>query len=137
VYSAGWLQEGIVGPAQLGTAGYLYETPDNLMFTAYWQLIWDGQLAEAAAHWKSSGLAQIRAETSGWLVQYPQRPDYFTHWGEAFKRGAETIGLPIGDYPHARPPQAILPEHAVAQIRAAYERAGLAGRAFAPSVAGA
>ena len=137
VYSAGWLQEGIVGPAQLGTAGYLYETPDRMIFTQYWQLIWDGQLAEAAAHWKSSGLAQIRAETSGWLVQYPQRPDYFTHWGEAFKRGAETIGLPIGDYPHARPPQAILPEHAVAQIRAAYERAGLAGRAFAPSVAGA
>src|SRR6185437_8248642 len=30
VYRAGWLQEGIVGPAQLGTAGYLYETPDNL-----------------------------------------------------------------------------------------------------------
>ena len=29
VYKAGWLQQGIVGPAQLGTAGYLYETPEK------------------------------------------------------------------------------------------------------------
>ena len=29
VYRAGWLRAGIVGPAQLGTAGYLYETPQQ------------------------------------------------------------------------------------------------------------
>ena len=29
VYRAGWLQEGIVTSAQLGTCGYLYETPDE------------------------------------------------------------------------------------------------------------
>ena len=29
VYRAGWLQDGIVGPAQLGTAGYLCDTPDK------------------------------------------------------------------------------------------------------------
>ena len=44
VYRAGWLQEGIVGPAQLGTSGYLFEAPDRLWYTQYWQLIWDGQL---------------------------------------------------------------------------------------------
>jgi 4-hydroxy-tetrahydrodipicolinate synthase len=36
------------------------------------------------------------------------------------------VGLPLGDYPHSRAPQAILPEEAKAQIRAAYEKAGLA-----------
>ena len=132
VYSAGWLQQGIVGPAQLGTSGYLYETPDRLILREYWELIWDGRLADAAAHWKACGLAQIRAETSRWLTQYPQRPDYFTHWGDAFKCAAEAMGLPIGDYPHSRPPQAILPEHAKAQIRRVYEAVGLAGRALVP-----
>ena len=67
-------------------------------------------------------------------MQYPQRPDYFTHWGEAFKRAAEAVGLPIGEYPHSRPPQALLPEHAITQIRGAYERAGMAGRAFSARV---
>ena len=36
----------------------------------------------------------------------PGRPDYFTHWGGAFKYAASVLGLPIGDYPHSRPPQA-------------------------------
>ena len=40
VYGAGWLQQGIVGPAQLGTAGYLFETPDRLAYREYWELIW-------------------------------------------------------------------------------------------------
>jgi 4-hydroxy-tetrahydrodipicolinate synthase len=30
-----------------------------------------------------------------------------------------------GDYPHSRPPQAILPEEAKVEIRQAFERAGL------------
>src|SRR6478609_8002476 len=42
VYKAGWLQEGIVGPAQLGTAGYLHETPEKPIYTHYWNLVWDG-----------------------------------------------------------------------------------------------
>jgi 4-hydroxy-tetrahydrodipicolinate synthase len=32
----------------------------------------------------------------------------------------------MGDYPHSRPPQAILPEEAKVQIRATFEQAGLA-----------
>ena len=129
VYSAGWLQQGIVGPAQLGTSGYLFETPDNLAYSQYWQLIWDGRLAEAAAFSRESGLDARSAAMGSWLVQYPDRPDYFTHWGEAFKFAASVIGLPVGDFPSSRPPQARLPEEAKTQIRGALEDSGLAGKA--------
>ena len=58
--------------------------------------------------------------------RYPGRPDYFTHWGEAFRYAASVLGLPVGDYPHSRPPQGILPEAAKEQIRKTFENAGLA-----------
>ena len=29
----------------------------------------------------------------------PGRPDYFTHWGGAFKYAASVLGLPVGDHP--------------------------------------
>ena len=64
-----------------------------------------------------------------WLTQYPGRPEFFTHWGEAFKFAASVIGLPIGDYPYSRPPQGRLPEAAKTAIRASYEAAGMAGKA--------
>jgi 4-hydroxy-tetrahydrodipicolinate synthase len=130
VYRAGWLQEGIVGPAQLGTAGYLYETPDDLRNSTYWRFVWDGQLADAVAYARASGLDQLSADLGRWFTQYPGRADYFTHWGEAFRYAASVIGLPVGDHPHSRPPQGILPEAAKAQLRAAYERAGMAGKAL-------
>jgi 4-hydroxy-tetrahydrodipicolinate synthase len=130
VYRAGWLQEGIVGPAQLGTAGYLYETPDKPWHTQYWKLIWEGQLAQAAAFANESGLDAFQAAWGHWFTEYPGRADYFTHWGEAFKYAASVIGLPIGDYPYSRPPQGILPEAAKVQLRAAIETAGLAGKAL-------
>jgi 4-hydroxy-tetrahydrodipicolinate synthase len=133
VYTAGWLQRGIVGPAQLGTAGYLYETPDNLILREYWELIWSGELAEAERHAQESGLDARSAGIGSWLTQYPARPDYFTHWGEAFKYMASIIGLPPGEYPQSRPPQGVLPEHAKAQIRATLEHVGMAGRALAPA----
>ena len=117
VYSAGWLQQGIVGPAQLGTAAYLFETPDNLAYRRYWERIWDGHLAEAALYSKESGLDARSAGMGSWLVQYPGRSEYFTHWGEAFKYAASVIGLPVGDFPYSRPPQARLPEVAKTQIR--------------------
>jgi 4-hydroxy-tetrahydrodipicolinate synthase len=129
VYSAGWLKQGIVGPAQLGTSAYLFETPDNLIYRRYWELIWGGQLTEAMAWSRESGLDARNAGMGSWLVQYPGRPDYFTHWGEAFKYAASVIGLPIGDYPFSRPPQGRLPEAAKAQIRTTLERAGMAGQA--------
>jgi 4-hydroxy-tetrahydrodipicolinate synthase len=128
-YSAGWLQQGIIGPAQLGTSAYLFETPDKLVYRQYWELIWAGHLGDAAAWAKESGLDARSAAMGSWLVQYPGRPDYFTHWGEAFKHAASVIGLPIGDYPFSRPPQARLPEIAKEQIRTSLEEAGLAGAA--------
>jgi 4-hydroxy-tetrahydrodipicolinate synthase len=130
VYRAGWLQQGIVGPAQLGTAGYLHETPDNLVYRAYWELIWSGRLAEAIAFAAESGLDQLGEEMGSWLVQYPGRSDYFTHWAEAFKYAASVIGLPVGDYPYSRPPQGRLPEEGKTQLRGALEHAGMAGKAL-------
>jgi 4-hydroxy-tetrahydrodipicolinate synthase len=58
---------------------------------------------------------------------YPGRPDYFTHWGGAFKYAASVLGLPIGDHPHSRPPQVAVPAEAKARIEAAYRRLGLVG----------
>ncbi len=128
-YSAGWLQQGIIGPAQLGTAGYLFEVPDNLAYSHYWTLIWSGELTEAAAFWREAGLEARSAGMGSWLVQYPGRPDYFTHWAEAFKFAASVIGLPVGAYPLARPPQGLLPDEAKVQIRRTMEASGMAGAA--------
>jgi 4-hydroxy-tetrahydrodipicolinate synthase len=124
-YKAGWLQQGIVCAAQLGTAAYLFETPKNKRFTQFWELVWEGKLADANAHWRESGLEALRDETAGWNTSYPGRVGYFTHWGEAYRYASSLIGLPVGDYSHSRPPQAILPDYAKAQIRAAYDNAGL------------
>jgi 4-hydroxy-tetrahydrodipicolinate synthase len=129
VYEAGWLQDGIVAPAQLGTSGYLFETPDDKWYSEYWQLIWDGRLDEARAYWKTNSVRSGIDMGGGWNTCYPGRPEYFTHWGEAFKLAASVIGLPIGDYVYSRPPQARLPEEARDQIRAAYESSGMAGKA--------
>lgn len=126
VYRAGWLRDGIVGPAQLGTTGYLFETPDNKMYTRYWELIWAGELDEAAAWSRESGLDRLQGSRGSWFTCYPGRADYFTHWGEAFKYAASVLGLPVGDHPGSRPPQGVLPEEAKVQIREAYEAAGMA-----------
>jgi 4-hydroxy-tetrahydrodipicolinate synthase len=127
VYRAGWLRAGVVGPAQLGTTGYLHETPQRRILTEYWDLIWNDKLVEAVDFAVESGLDQFGVDTMAWFTCYPGRPDYFTHWGGAFKYAASVLGLPIGDYPHSRPPQAELPAAAGQQIRAAYRRLGLIG----------
>jgi 4-hydroxy-tetrahydrodipicolinate synthase len=124
-YRAGWLQAGIICPAQLGTAGYLAETPEKRMLTQYWTLVWEGRLAEAIEHATESGLDRLSTDLNSWYTCYRGRPDYFTHWGEAFRYAASVIGLPTGDYPHSRPPQAILPEEAKVDIKQAFETAGL------------
>jgi 4-hydroxy-tetrahydrodipicolinate synthase len=129
VYEAGWLQDGIVGPAQLGTAGYLHETPDDKWYTHYWELIWAGALVDARRFRQENADHSGMGLTGGWFTDFPGRPGYFTHWGEAFKVAAATIGLPIGDYPFSRPPQAILPEEARLAIRTAFEKSGMAGKA--------
>jgi 4-hydroxy-tetrahydrodipicolinate synthase len=125
VYRAGWLRAGIVGPAQLGTAGYLYETPARPTISHYWDLVWNDKLIEAMDYARESGLDQFQLDMRSWFTCYPGRPEYFTHWGGAFKYAASLLGLPIGSYPHSRPPQAELPDLAREQIRAAYSRFGL------------
>jgi 4-hydroxy-tetrahydrodipicolinate synthase len=126
VYRAGWLQEGIVGPGQLGTAGYLMETPQDRRLTKYWTLIWEDRIPEAIAFARETQFDRLTEEVGGWYTSYPGRPGYFTHWGAAFRYAASVMGLPMGNYPHSRPPQGILPEIAKEQIRAAFARAGFA-----------
>ncbi len=125
VYRAGWLRAGVVGPAQLGTTGYLYETPQRRTLTEYWEMIWNDKLVEAMDYAVESGLDQFGVDIASWFTCYPGRPDYFTHWGGAFKYAASVLGLPVGDYPQSRPPQAELPEQAKVQIREVYRRFGL------------
>jgi 4-hydroxy-tetrahydrodipicolinate synthase len=129
VYRAGWLQPGIVGPAQLGTSGYLMETPDKPYLTEYWTRIWDGRIAEAIEYADQVGMDELLAACAGWYTRYPDRSEYFTHWGAAFRHAASVVGLPVGDYPESRPPQAVLPDEARQQITAAFEQVGLAGQA--------
>lgn len=125
VYRAGWLREGIVCPAQLGTVGYLHETPQRPILTQYWDLVYADRLTEAIEYARLSGMDRFEADMGGVFTCYPGRPDYFTHWGGAFKHAAAVLGLPIGEYPDSRPPQAVLPDDAKAQIEAAYRRLGL------------
>ena len=127
VYRAGWLRAGVVGPAQLGTTGYLYETPQRRTLTQYWEMIWNDKLTEAMDYALESGLDQFGVDIASWFTCYPGRPEYFTHWGGAFKYAASVLGLPMGDYLQSRPPQAQLPEKAKVQIREAYRRFGLIG----------
>lgn len=126
VYRAGWYQEGVVTLSQLGTCGYLYETPENKRYTKYWELIGAGEIGEAIRHSAESGLDRYSEEIGSWFTKYPARSDYFTHWGSAFRYAAHVIGLPMGDYHESRPPQGILPEEAKAQIRRAMENTGFA-----------
>lgn len=128
VYRAGWLRDGIVCPAQLGTAGYLFETPAHRPFSEYWDLILGDKLVEAMDFARDSGMDRFDLDMGSWFTCYPGGPDYFTHWGGAFKYAASVLGLPIGSYPHSRPPQAELPDAAKAQIDAAYRRFGLLDR---------
>ncbi len=84
VYRAGWLRAGIVGPAQLGTAGYLYETPQHPILSEYWDLIWNDRLIEAMDYAEKSGMDQFDVDMGSVFTCYPGRRDYFTHWGGAF-----------------------------------------------------
>ena len=93
VYKAGWLQQGIVSAAQLGTAGYLYETPEKRCSrptgtscgTAAWP-------RPSSTRWRPASTASARGSAGG--SRLPGRPGYFTHWGEAFRYAAAVLGLP-------------------------------------------
>ena len=126
VYEAGWLQDGIVAPAQLGTAGYLFETPDDKWYSEYWQLIWDGAIDEARAFWKANSIRSGLGQGGRWTTQL-SGPARVLH---PLGRGVQARGL--GDRAADRRVPVLataagrLPEEAREQIRAAYESGGFA-----------
>jgi 4-hydroxy-tetrahydrodipicolinate synthase len=130
VYEAGWLEAGIVCSGQLGNSSWMYESPDNRWFSEYWELIWAGKIAEAKAH---RGANVGGMPLSPKFGEHPKRPGYLTHWGEVVKVGASTIGLPVGDYPYSRPPQARLGEQGRKEIAEVFIAAGLEGKALTSS----
>jgi 4-hydroxy-tetrahydrodipicolinate synthase len=112
VYRAGWLQQGIVGPAQLGTAGYLPRPrpadPHRLL-----ELIWDGRSPRRS---NARDRPSTVVEEVSLVHLLPGRP---TTSATGVRRSG--AGDCRWDYPHSRPPQAILPEVAEAPDPRLYE----------------
>jgi 4-hydroxy-tetrahydrodipicolinate synthase len=123
-YLAGYVQAGIQGPCILGGMAYLTETPGDKRFTHWFNLVLEDKLEEARTYYFS---ADVEGPGSHGLTytQLPERPGYWTHFGSAFKYCAQLLGLPVGDYPHSRPPQLKLTDDQKARIKAAYVNSGL------------
>ena len=123
-YRGGFLRRGITTAGILGGSAYLYELPDNKLYSAQWHLLVADKLSEAIDHWYESGLddlvTSLHRAFGASNVEAP-----YTHWGSAFKAAAKVLGLPVGDYARSRPPQPSLPEAMVDAIRTAYETVGL------------
>jgi 4-hydroxy-tetrahydrodipicolinate synthase len=123
-YRGGFLRRGITTAGILGGSAYLYEMPDNRLYSAQWDLLVSDKLSEAIDHWYDSGLddlvTSLHRAFGASNVEAP-----YTHWGSAFKAAASVLGLPVGDYARSRPPQPPLPDAMVAAIREAYDVAGL------------
>jgi 4-hydroxy-tetrahydrodipicolinate synthase len=126
VYPAGWLRHGLTSKVQMGTVSYLLETPAHRQVTHYWDLIWNDELSEAIDYGVSSGLDDLQGALTRYWTCAPERPDYFTHWGGAFKCAAAQLGLPVGDFPDSRPPQQAVTEAVAKSIREIYESSALA-----------
>jgi 4-hydroxy-tetrahydrodipicolinate synthase len=114
---------GIPHPGALGAALYLYELPGRPLYRQHRELLLAGDFERAAKFAAESGLAGIRAATKRFQC-HPARPDAFTHWGAGFKFGASVLGMPVGDYPHSRPPQTPFPDDLKGPVRDAYLAAG-------------
>jgi 4-hydroxy-tetrahydrodipicolinate synthase len=114
---------GIPHPGALGAALYLYEVPGRLLYREHHELLLQGDFEQAAKFAAESGLAAIRAASRSYQA-HPGRPGVFTHWGAGFKFGASVLGLPVGDYPHSRPPQTAFPDALKGPVRDAYLAAG-------------
>jgi 4-hydroxy-tetrahydrodipicolinate synthase len=114
---------GIPHPGALGAALYLYETPGRLLQREHRQLLLQGDFELAAKFAAETGLEAIRAASRRY-TSHPARPGTFTHWGAGFKFGASVLGLPVGDYPHSRPPQTAFPDELKGPVRDAYHAAG-------------
>src|ERR1700740_145021 len=71
VYRGGWLRAGVVGAAQLGTTGYLWETPQRRVLSEYWDLVWNDKLVEAIDFAVESGLDQFGVDMMSVFIFYP------------------------------------------------------------------
>ena len=71
-YKAGWLQQGIVGAAQLGTAGYLYETPEKRdPHHVLEPGVGRPSSPKPSSYALETGLDQISEEVGGWFTALP------------------------------------------------------------------
>ena len=122
----GFLRRGIVSAGILGGSAYLYDLPDNRLYTEQWDLIVSDKLSEAIDHWYDSGLDELVTSLHRAFGASNVESTY-SHWGSAFKAAAAELGLPVGDYARSRPPQPPLPDDMRSAIRAAYEAAGFLG----------
>jgi len=123
-YMAGYVQLGFQAPAVLGGVGYLTETPSDKRYSNWFSLVLEGKLEEAREHYFSADVSTASSHGLDY-TQLPERPGYWTHFGGAFKYCAELVGLPVGDYPHSRPPQLKLTDDQKARIKKAYVESGL------------
>ncbi len=114
---------GIPHTGALGSALYLYEKPGQLLFREWIALLVERDFERAEKFAAETGLADMRAASRRYQA-HPARPHAFTHWGAGFKFGASLLGLPVGDFPHARPPQTAFPDDLKDPIRAAYAASG-------------
>jgi 4-hydroxy-tetrahydrodipicolinate synthase len=103
---------------------YLTETPSDKRYTTWFNLVLEDKLEEAIRYYFSANVDGPLAHGLTY-TQLPVRPDYWTHYGGAFKYCAQLLGLPVGDYPHSRPPQLKLTEDQKARIKQAYVSSGL------------
>jgi 4-hydroxy-tetrahydrodipicolinate synthase len=124
-YHAGMLQRGLQSPCLLGATAYLSETPSDRRQSEWFNLVLEGKVVEAAEYYYSAGVGTSGSHGLSYTCDLPSRPGYYTHWGSAFKYSASLLGLPVGDYPHSRPPQLKLSEQDKHKIEDAYIRSGL------------
>jgi 4-hydroxy-tetrahydrodipicolinate synthase len=82
-----------------------------------------GDFERAEKFAAETGLADMKAASRRYQA-HPARPGSFTHWGAGFKFGASLLGLPVGDYPHSRPPQTAFPDELKGPIIEAYAASG-------------
>ncbi len=124
LYLAGYVQQGLQGPCILGGMAYLTETPSDKRYSNWFNLVLEGKLDEAREYYFNANVDGPGAHGLTY-TELPQRPGYLTHFGSAFKYCAQLLGLPVGDYPHSRPPQVRLTDEQKARIKAAYVHSGL------------
>jgi 4-hydroxy-tetrahydrodipicolinate synthase len=123
-YNAGYLQAGLQGPCTLGGIAYLTETPSDKRYTTWFNLVLEGKLTEAIDYYFTANVDGPLAHGLGYC-QLPDRPGYWTHYGSGFKYCAQVLGLPVGEYPHSRPPQLKLTDEQRTRINSAYVNSGL------------